>query len=87
MLVRLFELARHAPCTGGSPPSGGRGDALHDVEEQCCDAWVIWAFPEEARTYAETLLDTVDFRPSVTRISPSRSWRADSARPIISEGD
>src|SRR5262249_46181272 len=26
-----------------------------------CDAWVVWAFPKEARTYAETLLDTVDF--------------------------
>ncbi|AMV37990.1 M56 family metallopeptidase [Planctomyces sp. SH-PL62] len=35
--------------------------ALRDVEEQCCDAWVVWMFPEHARAYAETLLDTVDF--------------------------
>ena len=41
--------------------------ALRDAEEQCCDAWVIWAFPDEARTYTETLLDTVDF------LNPSRA--------------
>jgi len=35
--------------------------ALRDVEEQCCDAWVVWMFPDDARAYAETLLDTVDF--------------------------
>ncbi len=35
--------------------------ALRDVEEQCCDAWVVWAFPEAARSYAETLLETLDF--------------------------
>lgn len=35
--------------------------ALRDVEEQCCDAWVVWMFPDEARTYAETLLDALDF--------------------------
>ncbi len=34
---------------------------LRDVEEQCCDAWVVWAFPEAARSYAETLLETIDF--------------------------
>jgi bla regulator protein BlaR1 len=35
--------------------------ALRDAEEQCCDAWVVWMFPDDARAYAETLLDTVDF--------------------------
>jgi beta-lactamase regulating signal transducer with metallopeptidase domain len=35
--------------------------ALHDVEEQCCDAWVVWACPESAKSYAETLLETLDF--------------------------
>ncbi len=35
--------------------------ALRDVEEQCCDAWVVWAFPDAARSYAETLLETIDF--------------------------
>ena len=35
--------------------------ALRDAEEQCCDAWVVWAFPDAARSYAETLLETIDF--------------------------
>src|SRR5262249_12813942 len=35
--------------------------ALRNVEEQCCDAWVVWAFPESAKSYAETLLETLDF--------------------------
>ena len=49
--------------------------ALRDAEEQCCDAWVIWAFPDEARTYAETLLDTVDF------LNPSRA-----TEPLLASG-
>ncbi len=44
--------------------------ALRDVEEQCCDAWVVWMFPDEARTYAETLLDTVDFLNPVAKAEP-----------------
>jgi bla regulator protein BlaR1 len=44
--------------------------ALRDVEEQCCDAWVVWMFPDEARTYAETLLDTVDFLNPVAQSEP-----------------
>ena len=35
--------------------------ALRDVEEQCCDAWVVWACPDAAKSYAETLLETLDF--------------------------
>jgi beta-lactamase regulating signal transducer with metallopeptidase domain len=35
--------------------------SLRDVEEQCCDAWVVWAFPDAAKSYAETLLETLDF--------------------------
>jgi bla regulator protein blaR1 len=35
--------------------------ALHEVEEQCCDAWVVWSCPDAARSYAETLLETLDF--------------------------
>jgi beta-lactamase regulating signal transducer with metallopeptidase domain len=34
---------------------------LHEAEEQCCDAWVTWAFPQAARSYALTLMKTVDF--------------------------
>jgi bla regulator protein blaR1 len=35
--------------------------ALRDAEEQCCDAWVVWTFPDSARSYAESLLETIDF--------------------------
>jgi beta-lactamase regulating signal transducer with metallopeptidase domain len=35
--------------------------ALRAAEEECCDAWVQWVFPEERREYARTLLRTVDF--------------------------
>lgn len=34
---------------------------LHQAEEQCCDAWVVWARPEGARTYASALVDALEF--------------------------
>jgi beta-lactamase regulating signal transducer with metallopeptidase domain len=34
---------------------------LREAEEQCCDAWVIWALPAARRSYAFALMDTVDF--------------------------
>ncbi|MGO9115100.1 MAG: M56 family metallopeptidase [Thermoguttaceae bacterium] len=34
---------------------------LHHAAEQCCDAWVIWLFPSGARSYAQSLLETIDF--------------------------
>lgn len=37
------------------------GHELSEAEEQCCDAWAIWALPGSARTYAQVLMDTVDF--------------------------
>lgn len=42
---------------------------LHEAEELCCDAWVVWALPDSGRAYATALVETVDF------LSPS------SARP------
>ncbi len=35
--------------------------AVRAAEEECCDAWVVWSFPGAARTYAEALLETLDF--------------------------
>ena len=32
-----------------------------DAEEDCCDAWVVWALPASARAYALALVETVDF--------------------------
>ena len=42
---------------------------LREAEEQCCDAWVVWALPNAARAYATALLTTVallaDARPAL----------------------
>jgi beta-lactamase regulating signal transducer with metallopeptidase domain len=35
--------------------------ALREAEEQCCDAWVVWAMPRGARTYAAALLAALEF--------------------------
>ncbi len=58
--VRVFELLVTVLCWW-NPVLWWARQALRDVEEQCCDAWVVWAFPEAARSYAETLLETLDF--------------------------
>ncbi len=34
---------------------------LREAEEQCCDAWVVWALPGAGKTYALALLECVDF--------------------------
>jgi bla regulator protein blaR1 len=34
---------------------------LQSLEEECCDAWVVWALPQAARDYARALVETVDF--------------------------
>jgi bla regulator protein blaR1 len=49
--------------------------ALRDVEEQCCDAWVVWALPDAAKSYAETLLETLDFLN-----------QSDLAEPLLASG-
>jgi beta-lactamase regulating signal transducer with metallopeptidase domain len=58
--IRLFELAVTS-LYWWFPVTWWARHALRDAEEQCCDAWVVWIFPEESRTYAETLLETIDF--------------------------
>jgi beta-lactamase regulating signal transducer with metallopeptidase domain len=34
---------------------------LREAEEQCCDAWVVWALPAAAPSYATALVETVAF--------------------------
>jgi tetratricopeptide (TPR) repeat protein len=34
---------------------------LREAEEQCCDAWVLWALPDAAEAYARALLATLAF--------------------------
>ncbi len=35
--------------------------ALREAEEQCCDAWVVWAMPRGARTYATALMAALEY--------------------------
>jgi beta-lactamase regulating signal transducer with metallopeptidase domain len=34
---------------------------IRRAEEECCDAWVLWALPRAGHAYATTLLQTLDF--------------------------
>jgi uncharacterized protein (TIGR02246 family) len=34
---------------------------LRQAEEQCCDAWVLWALPGGQRSYGKAILQTVEF--------------------------
>jgi beta-lactamase regulating signal transducer with metallopeptidase domain len=34
---------------------------LRQAEEECCDAWVVWALPDVRRSYGKALLWTVEF--------------------------
>ena len=34
---------------------------LRRAEEECCDAWVVWAMPRASGSYANALLETVEF--------------------------
>jgi beta-lactamase regulating signal transducer with metallopeptidase domain len=34
---------------------------LRQAEEECCDAWVVWALPDGQRSYGRALLWTVEF--------------------------
>jgi beta-lactamase regulating signal transducer with metallopeptidase domain len=43
---------------------------LHEAEEQCCDAWVVWALPDSARAYALAIMTTIDFLSGVRAAVP-----------------
>jgi beta-lactamase regulating signal transducer with metallopeptidase domain len=34
---------------------------LRQAEEECCDAWVVWALPDSQKSYGKALLQTVEF--------------------------
>jgi beta-lactamase regulating signal transducer with metallopeptidase domain len=43
---------------------------LREAEEQCCDAWVVWALPAAAASYATALVETVAFLSSARPALP-----------------
>src|SRR5262249_15861122 len=44
---------------------------LREAEEQCCDAWVVWAAPDRAGAYASLLVETVAFLSQSRRPLPA----------------
>jgi bla regulator protein blaR1 len=59
---------------------------LHAAEEQCCDAWVRWAFPGSPRRYAEVLLlaaDATNFGGTVSPVLASSFLRRHSVKARI----
>ena len=44
---------------------------LQRAEEQCCDAWVLWALPNDGCAYARAILETVDFLDTDRRLAPA----------------
>jgi hypothetical protein len=44
---------------------------LRQAEEWCCDAWVLTVFPDQAKSYAQALLATVDFLSEVRTPAPA----------------
>lgn len=44
---------------------------LREAEEQCCDAWVVWALPGAGRAYATALMDTLDFLSQAPAVVPA----------------
>jgi beta-lactamase regulating signal transducer with metallopeptidase domain len=53
---------------------------LREVEEQCCDAWVVWAAPDRAGAYASLLVETVAFLSQSSRPLPAG---ASGAGPVV----
>ena len=52
------------------------------AEENCCDAWVLWALPAAAEVYAEALLTTAVYLSGQCRPLPSGASGAERLRPL-----
>lgn len=44
---------------------------LRETEEECCDAWVVWALPDRRRSYGLALLQTNEFLTDGVVTTPS----------------
>jgi beta-lactamase regulating signal transducer with metallopeptidase domain len=56
--------------------------ALRDAEEECCDAWVVWAAPESGPAYAATLVETVAYLSGAPAALPAGASGAGPVRLI-----
>jgi len=43
---------------------------LRETEEQCCDAWVVWALPMSGHSYAVALVETLEFLSQARPLLP-----------------
>ena len=43
------------------------------AEEQCCDAWVVWALPTARHDYAQALMQTIEFLSKVSTPVPANA--------------
>jgi hypothetical protein len=58
---------------------------LREAEEQCCDAWVMWALPGSFKKYASALLEAVEFvsvRPSAPLLASGMGQFGDLRRRL-----
>src|SRR5262249_48432377 len=55
---------------------------LHEAEEQCCDAWVVWALAGAERAYALALIQTAAFFSGARLTLPVAASRIWSAPPL-----
>jgi hypothetical protein len=59
---------------------------MREVEEQCCDAWVVRTLPGTGRTYATALVDALDFlcgsRPALPPLASGLGEVADLKRRL-----
>ena len=44
---------------------------LRAAEEECCDAWVVWALPKAADAYGKAILKTIDFLTGKRGVLPA----------------
>jgi hypothetical protein len=58
--VRWLELVVHG-LYWWHPVVWWASQRLREAEEQCCDAWVVWALPAGAPAYAAALVETMAF--------------------------
>ncbi|MCH7726270.1 MAG: M56 family metallopeptidase [Planctomycetes bacterium] len=67
--VRCFELIVLA-LFWWNPIAWWASRKLRQAEEECCDAWVVWALPECRRSYGQALLRTVEILTEGRMIAP-----------------
>ena len=61
--------------------------AIREATEQCCDAWVLWALPRSAASYATALIEAIDFistaRPAMPALASGMGQFTDLKRRLV----